>query len=178
MKEQSIPPTGRERLFGEEEIIVSKTDRSGRVVYANEVFLRVAGFQESEVLGQQHNIIRHPDMPRCVFRYMWDVLEEGREIFAYVVNQCKNGDHYWVFAHVTPSFDSTGEITGYHSNRRFPDRDAVKIASEIYRELRALELAEKDPRKGLQKSYQAFLDLLEEKKISYDQFVFSLSSNL
>ena len=96
--------TGVERTFGEDEIIVSKTDLTGRITYANDVFLRISGYAEAEVLGQPHSIIRHPGTPRAVFSLLWRTIESGREIFAYVVNRAKNGDHYWVLAHVTPTF--------------------------------------------------------------------------
>lgn len=110
--------TGVERYFDEEEVIVSKTDVKGIITYANRVFLRVAGYDEEGLLGRPHNIIRHPDMPRCVFKLLWDKLEQQEEVFAYVVNLAKNGDHYWVFAHVTPSIDRRSRVVGYHSNRR------------------------------------------------------------
>ncbi len=174
MKVQSIQPTGVERFFGEDEIIVSKTDTTGRITYANRIFLDVAGYTEAEVLGQQHNLIRHPDMPRCVFKYLWDVVEGGSEIFAYVVNQCKNGDHYWVFAHVTPTFNESGTITGYHSNRRVPEKSAVEAISGVYQLLRAEEEKHKDPRKGLLASYDMFLKYLESKGTDYDEMIFSL----
>jgi len=89
MSAVAIAPTGMERRFEEDEIIVSKTDLKGRITYANQVFLRVAGYSEKEVLGQPHNLIRHPDMPRCVFKLLWDTLEAKREIFAYVLNMAK-----------------------------------------------------------------------------------------
>src|ERR1017187_6768808 len=93
MNTGSFPLTGKERFFGEEEIFVSKTDLKGHITYANEVFLRVAGYDEEEVLGQPHSMIRHPAMPRCVFKLLWDQIQVGREIFAYVVNRAKTGDH-------------------------------------------------------------------------------------
>ena len=96
-------PSGRERTFARDELIVSKTDPKGRLVYVNDVFLEVSGFRESEIIGQPHSIIRHPEMPRAVFKLLWDVILGGKEIFAYVNNMAKNGDNYWVFAHVTPS---------------------------------------------------------------------------
>jgi PAS domain S-box-containing protein len=113
-------PTGRETTFGEEEIIVSKTDPRGVVTYANQVFIRVSGYKEEEILGKPHNLIRHPDMPRCVFHLLWTQLKAGREIFAYVKNMARNGDHYWVWANVTPTFDNSGRIVNFHSNRRRP----------------------------------------------------------
>ncbi|MEO1982112.1 MAG: PAS domain-containing protein, partial [Fuerstiella sp.] len=132
MGKPTVKPTGRERTFREDEIIVSKTDLKGIITYTNQVFARVAGYSEQELLGQPHNLIRHPDMPRCVFKLLWDTISQGNEIFAYVINLCRNGDHYWVLAHVTPSFDAAGKITGYHSSRRVPERAAVDKAIPIY----------------------------------------------
>ncbi len=89
-----VEPTGREVRFGADEIIVSKTDLTGHLTYANDVFLRVAGYTEAEVIGQPHSFIRHPEMPRAVFKLLWDTIQSGREVFAYVVNLTKHGDHY------------------------------------------------------------------------------------
>ncbi|HPV77190.1 MAG TPA: PAS domain-containing protein, partial [Gemmatimonadaceae bacterium] len=91
-----VVPSGRERSFGEDEIIVSKTDLQGKITYANDVFIRVSGYEEDELLGAPHSIIRHPDMPRAVFKLLWDTLATGREVFAYVNNMARNGDNYWV----------------------------------------------------------------------------------
>src|ERR1700761_2971359 len=113
--------TGVERHFDTDDVIVTKTDPGGRLTYANEVFLNISHLTEKQALGAPHSIIRHPDMPASVFRLLWQTIQEGREIFAYVLNRATNGDHYWVFAHVTPSFDAGGNIVGYHSNRRVPD---------------------------------------------------------
>jgi PAS domain S-box-containing protein len=113
-------------FFDESELIVSKTDLKGAVTYANNTFfLKVSGYGEEELLGQPHSILRHPDMPRCAFKLLWQEIEAGREIFAYVVNLAKNGDHYWVFAHVTPTIKDNGSIIGYHSSRRVPSRTAL-----------------------------------------------------
>ena len=95
---KNVTLTGVERFFDDDEIIVSKTDLKGIITYGNSVFYRLAGYTEKELIGVNHNVIRHPDMPRAVFKLLWDTLAEGREIFAYVVNRAKNGDHYWVFA--------------------------------------------------------------------------------
>ena len=100
MARPTAAPTGRERMFGEDEIIVSKTDLQGKITYANSVFLRVVGYAEEDVLGQPHSMIRHPGMPRAVFKLLWETIAGGREIFAYVKNMARDGDHYSVFAHV------------------------------------------------------------------------------
>jgi PAS domain S-box-containing protein len=172
---QAVKPTGKELFFGDHELIVSKTDPKGRITYANEVFQRLAGFSEAELLGAPHSIVRHPDMPRCVFKLLWDTLIAGREIFAYVVNLSRHGEHYWVFAHVTPSVDSQGQTVGYHSNRRVPDRRVLdEIITPLYAELAAAENAQSDRKAGLARSTAMLEDLLEKKGMQYDELVLSL----
>ncbi|MDH3236791.1 MAG: PAS domain-containing protein, partial [Alphaproteobacteria bacterium] len=119
-------PTGREVFFDRDDLIVSKTNLKGHITYANDIFCDIAGYTEADVIGQPHNMIRHPDMPRCVFKLLWDTIQAGAEIFAYVVNMAKNGDHYWVLAHVTPSYDANGSIIGYHSTRRVPNPQTIQ----------------------------------------------------
>ena len=130
---RAIRPTGVENLLGEEELIVSKTDLKGRITYANDVFIRMAKYSWKELMGAPHSLIRHPEMPRSVFKLLWDTLQSRQEIFAYVVNLAKDGGHYWVFAHVTPTFDERGNIVGYHSNRRKPDPRRSSVSSRSTR---------------------------------------------
>ncbi len=170
----TIQPSGVERHFGHDELIVSKTDLRGRITYANDVFLRVAGYDETDVMDMPHNIIRHPDMPRCVFKYLWDTIQDGQEIFAYVVNLAKDGAHYWVFAHVTPSFDRNGKIVGYHSNRRTPSKEAVAAATAVYAELRAAEAAVSDPVASIGAGLERLLAILGDAGVSYSEWVWSL----
>ncbi len=127
--------SGRERFFDPEEIIVSKTDPNGRITYVNDVFIRVSGYAEEEVLGQPHSFIRHAGMPRAIFQLLWDELGNGKEVFAYVVNLSENGDHYWGFAHVTPTFGANGEVRGYHSNRRVPEPRPLAAIQSLYRSM-------------------------------------------
>jgi len=174
MGKLKIEPTGVERRFGEEEIIVSKTDLNGRITYVNDVFLRVSGFTEEEVVGQPHSMIRHPEMPRAVFKLLWDSIQSGSEIFAYVCNMCKNGDHYWVLAHVTPTKNARGEILGFHSNRRVPDRAALAAVQDVYAALLAEERRHADPRKGLDASYQLFAGLLERAGKQYEEYIWTV----
>lgn len=166
--------TGNERFFDEDEIIVSKTDTKGRITYANRVFMRVAGYTEQELLGKAHNIIRHPDMPRCVFKFLWDQIEAKHEVFAYVVNRCKNGDHYWVFAHVTPTLDDNGRIIGYHSSRRVPSQSALETIKPIYKELLDIEAKYRTPREQWQASLPALVGKLDALGLSYDELIFTL----
>ncbi|MCU1441754.1 MAG: putative sensor domain for methyl-accepting chemotaxis sensory transducer [Rhodoglobus sp.] len=173
----SITPSGREVFFPASELIVSKTDLKGRLTYANRLFCTLAGYSEAQLLGQPHSIVRHPDMPRSVFKLLWDAIEGRREIFAYVKNMAKNGDHYWVFAHVTPSFAADGAIAGYHSNRRTPDRDIVRNAIvPLYAELLAAERRHANGKDAVAAGHKALVDFVASQKVSYDELMFSLKS--
>lgn len=171
-----ITPTFKEVHMADHEIIVSKTDIGGNVTYANKVFLRLANVTESEIIGAPHSLIRHPDMPRCVFKLLWDRLQEKQEVFAYVVNFAANGDHYWVFAHVTPSFDSSGNVVGYHSNRRKPCPKALEAIKPLYAELLNIEKSASNAKAGLEESFAALVQKLNDGNIDYDRFIFSLSA--
>ena len=175
---RSITPTGRERPFDPEQIIVSKTDTQGRIRYANDVFLQVSGFAEDELIGRPHSVIRHPDMPMAVFALLWETIAAGHELFAYVVNLAADGGHYWVFAHVTPSFGPDGSIVGYHSNLRWV---APVIRSEVARAYATIRAAEVAGGAGRSKSQRvaagrAALDgLLVELGLTYDEYVWHLA---
>ena len=168
-------PTDTEVFFHEDDIIVSKTDIKGRITYANQSFCQISGYSEAELVGQPHSIIRHPDMPRAVFKLLWDTVLDGREIFAYVKNMAKNGDFYWVFAHVTPSFDGDRNVVGFHSSRRVPDRKVVQntivpLYSEILRE----ERRHSNGQKELAAGFDFFVNFLKSRNTTYDALVFSL----
>lgn len=175
MERRRPTPTGRVVRFGEDEIIVSKTDLKGRIIYANQVFLRVSGFSEAEILGAPHNIVRHPEMPASIFKLLWDNISAGRELFAYVLNLCKNGDEYWVFAHVTPSFDEAGRHVGYHSNRRMPHTDALEKVRPLYAELSARERGYADRSQGMREASRWLDQVVHENHESYGAFVFGIS---
>ena len=166
--------TGTARSFKETDVIVSKTDAKGIISYVNRTFIRISDYSEAEVLGKPHNIIRHPDMPRAVFRLMWDRIQGGREIFAYVINRCKGGDHYWVLAHVTPSFDGKGALCGFHSNRRSPNAEIVaRQIAPLYAEMRRLERDAADPRHGMDHALAHLNAALAAKGVDYDRFFFA-----
>jgi len=170
---RSVIPTGVERFIGHDEVIVSKTDTRGVITYANTVFCRVAGFSVSELVGAPHNIIRHPDMPRCVFKLLWDRIGAGNEVFAYVKNMARNGDHYWVLAHVTPTYGPNGEIISYHSNRRFPSQASVKQIEPVYAQLREIECVG-SPKESIENSSRAIAELLDSAGVTYEEFIFSI----
>jgi PAS domain S-box-containing protein len=172
------PPTltGRERFFEEDELIVTKTDPGGRITYANDVFLRLSSLTETQALGAPHSVIRHPHMPRTVFRLLWQEIQAGREIFAFVLNRATNGDHYWVLAHVTPTFDAGGQIVSFHSNRRVPDRAVITdVIAPLYRDLLRIEDAQSSRQRAMDAAQAHLTDILREKGLDYERFVFSLA---
>lgn len=175
MARPKIPPTGVERTFSPNQIIVSKTDMKGILTYTNQLFLEIAGYTEVEVIGQPHNIVRHPDMPRCIFELLWQTISQGKEIFAYVMNIAKNGDHYWVLAHVTPIFDEQAKIIGYHSSRRVPCVKAMSIIKPLYSDLLKIEKQNTaSPKSALADSMAAVEKMLKEKGVGYDEFIHNI----
>lgn len=171
----NLPLTGVERTFTKDEIIVSKTNLKGHVTYGNKLFFSLAGYTEKEIIGAPHSIVRHPEMPRCVFKLLWDTIGSGKEIFAYVVNRSRNGDHYWVFAHVTPSFDATGKVMGYHSSRRVADKRILnEVITPLYKSLYEEEQRHSNAKDGMAKSHEMLVSLLKEKGTAYDELIFSL----
>lgn len=172
---KTVTATGNERYFDKNEIIVSKTDLKGNLTYVNDVFLRISDYTEAELLGQPHSFIRHSEMPRVIFKLLWCYLQDGKEIFAYVNNFAKNGDNYWVLAHVTPSKDSQGNVIGYHSNRRVPSRDILEnTIIPLYNELLQIENSETSRKVGLQKSEEKLQQIISETGVAYDEFILSL----
>ncbi|UTD25765.1 PAS domain-containing protein [Bradyrhizobium sp. WD16] len=171
---RAIRPTGVEHMLGDEELIVSKTDLKGRITYANDVFIRMAGYPARELIGAPHSLIRHPDMPRCVFKLLWDTIAAGQEIFAYVVNLAADGSHYWVFAHVSPTFDGHGNITGYHSSRRKPDRAPIERVKPIYALLREEEARHANAKDGMRAGHDLLTGYLRQQGVGYDELVLSL----
>jgi PAS domain S-box-containing protein len=135
----NIAPTGKEIVVNEQDFIVSKSDPKGNIVYANRQFMQISGYREDELLGRQHNIVRHPDMPRGLFYLLWQKISRGQECFAYIKNLCKNGDHYWVLANVTPDYDAQGSVIGYFSVRRSPRKEALSYFSALYQDMHAVE---------------------------------------
>ena len=168
-------PTGVESRFDSDEILVSKTDTRGVITYANPPFIDISGYTEEELIGTAHSVVRHPDMPRCVFGLLWDRIASGSEIFAYVKNLRKDGGHYWVFAHVTPDMDPrSGQIVGYHSCRRQASSEAVRTIEDLYDQLRKAEARAAGRRDAAAVGQAKLEDILAEVGQSYDQFVLDL----
>lgn len=170
---RKIEPTTVERSMREDDFIVSKTTAKGIITYGNPIFIEFSGYTEAELLGTQHNIVRHPDMPRAAFKLAWDTIESGREFFGYVKNMAKDGSFYWVFTHITPDFDRNKRIVGYTSVRRCPRRDAISKIEPVYRQMLAAEHAA-GARDAIAAGTKVLLNLLQQTGMSYEELVFSL----
>ena len=170
---RDITPTSVERVMREDDFIVSKTNRKGIITYGNPIFIEFSGYSEAELLGSQHNIIRHPDMPRSAFKLVWDTIETGKEMFAYVKNMSRDRGFYWVFAHITPDLDASGNIVGYTSVRRCPKRSAIDKIEPVYRQMLQAERAA-GAREAMTAGTRVLLDLLEKTGMGYEELVFSL----
>lgn len=175
MARQHIQATQQERVMRDDDFIVSKADLKGRITYSNKVFAEYSGFTETEFMGKQHNIVRHPDMPRCVFKLLWQHIESGQEIFAYVKNLCKDGSFYWVLANVTPSRDDQGRVVGYYSVRRKPNAKALSVVVPLYKQLLQIE-QNAGSREAIPASLTYLQNLLKEKGVSYERFILDLQA--
>ncbi len=122
-----------------DELIVSKTDLEGTITYCNRVFMRITGYSIDEALGQPHNIVRHPDMPRGIFRLLWETIKQGDEYYGFVKNRTSTNDSYWCFSVVTPDYDPEGRPRGYFAVQRQARREAVETIIPLYHQMLAVE---------------------------------------
>lgn len=155
-----------ERFVDRDHFLVTKTDLRGVITYANKPFLDIVRCTEGEILHKPHNIVRHPDMPKAIFKMLWDAIKDKREIFAYIKNKTFDGHFYWVFANVTASIDGEGRAIGYYSVRRAPNRRAVDIIVPIY-----TGLLEVEKRSGMQASLAHLQEVLEKQGCGYHEWV-------
>lgn len=133
---KNLPVTDRERTFSPNQKLISSTDLKGKIQHCNQAFVDISGFTREELIGQPHNIVRHPDMPPAAYETMWSYLKAGKPWMGLVKNRCKNGDYYWVSAYVTPITDN-GHVIGFESVRSCPDRNDIERAANLYKRLQA-----------------------------------------
>lgn len=135
--------------------------------------MEFSGYSEKELVGVQHNIIRHPDMPRGVFKFLWDTIGQGKECCAYVKNLAKDGSFYWVFANVTPDYGRNGQCNGYFSVRRKPSKAGVDVMTDVYRAM-LQEEQKAGPRDAMDASLGWLVNVLTQKGVSYEELILSL----
>jgi len=146
--------------------IISKTDTSGKITYVNKGFVTISEFDEVQLIGQPHNILRHQAMPKAIFSYLWSTITAGDAMFAYVVNKTAQDNYYWVLAHITPITDDTGEICAYQSLRRKANPLALEIIKPIYQKMLDIEKSE-----DVEASLAYLSELLESENSDYNSFI-------
>jgi len=157
------------KQMSKNDFIVSKTDLQGRITYSNKIFMQMGEYTEEELLGQPHSIIRHPSMPKTVFKLLWEMVQNGEEIFAYVLNKTKKGNEYWVYANVTPSLDENGKTIGYFSVRRMPNPKALERIIPLYKQMLQAEQSG-----GTNAGTKILTDILDEEGVSYNEFIIAI----
>ncbi len=173
MKKPQVTPIEKEVKLKEEDFIVSKTDTKSKILYGNKIFIDISGYTEEELLGKPHNILRHPDMPRCAFKILYEHIQNGKEWFGYVKNLRKDGGYYWVFANISPTFDNNGNIIEYYSVRRKP-RDGFKMIIEpLYQNLKSIEASE-----GMEGGLRAVEELLNKKGMEFNELMIKIQKGI
>lgn len=160
-------PSDREVDWNKNKVLLSKTDIKGTILYANEDFIDVSGYDEFELIGQPHNIVRHPDMPKVIFKFLWDSLKSGKNIHAVFKNMSKTGRYYWVITDFKIIADSDGEIVGYFGTRKSVREDIiVKFIEPLYKKLLHIEEAS-----GMSAAEEYLIGFLEERKKTYMEYI-------
>lgn len=126
----------KETVLKSNDFLVSQTDAKGVILFANDDFCKVAGYTVQEMIGKQHNLVRHPDMPKEAFRDLWQTVQQNKIWTGYVKNQTKDGGSYWVFATVYPMYDETRNAMTYMSCRRKPSKEEIIDAEALYKTLK------------------------------------------
>ncbi len=173
MKMERPAPIDEQIKLDKYKYIMSRTDTKGNIEFGNDYFYEISGYSSSELLGQPHNVVRHPDMPQVIFKMMWDRLKQGRNIFAVVKNLAKDGRYYWV----TTKFEIRknpidNQISGYMAYRQAAKPEAIKVISKLYSELLSIE-----QNGGMEASEKYLIGYLDSKRITYDEFIDDLIGN-
>ncbi|WP_297442780.1 PAS domain-containing protein [Sulfurimonas sp.] len=161
--------TNREKVLNADDFIVSKTDTKGKIIYCNEIFAQMSGYPPADLIGANHNLIRHPEMPRITYKLLWDMVQKKDEFFGFVKNLCADGGYYWVLAYITADLDTNGNIISYTSVRRKANASAIEQILPIYKKLLEIERSG-----GVEASHKFLYDFLEEHNLGYREFVFNL----
>ncbi|WP_103864555.1 PAS domain-containing protein [Aquimarina sp. I32.4] len=159
-------PINAEVILDPKETIMSKTDSKGIIEYANDYFMEVCGYEEYELIGQPHNVIRHPDMPKVVFKWLWERLQSKQNINALVKNLAKDGRYYWVITDFEVKQDDAGEIASFFARRKAPPRNTIEKISKLYSKILSIEQA-----RGVETAEKYFIGFLEEKGMTYDEYI-------
>jgi PAS domain S-box-containing protein len=152
-------PLDEEIKLDPKRYIVSETDEKGKITFCNDYFIEVCGYSKEELLGKPHSIIRHPDMPRIVFKLLWDTISQGKNINAVVKNLAKDGRYYWIFTEFESRRDTdTGKIIGYTASRKSISKFVIEVIDNLYKELLEIE-----NQSGMEESEKYLIAFLKDK---------------
>ena len=168
-----ITPTETEIILEDDAQIISKTDTQGIITYCNPLFIEVSGYQESELLGHPHNMMRHPEMPKVIFHLLWDTLKKNHEFNGYIKNICKDGSFYWTFTNISPSTSCDNELLGYYSVSRKADPEKLNYIKNIYLEFLEIE-QELEEEEGITASMNKLNSILNGREVGYNEFILTL----
>ncbi len=153
-------PTEIEHEVKKVDLIVSKSDAEGNITYVNPIFVKISGYSQASLLEQPHAILRHPDMPKVIFHYLWENIKQGQEIYAYVKNMCADGGYYWVLANIKMAKNPDGSFRNYMSTRRCITPEAKEKIDSFYKQLLDIEQTQ-----GFEASKDAFYQFLEKNNL-------------
>jgi len=171
---KTITIIDEEICMAEDEFIVSKTDLKGYTTYVNRTFMEMALMNEDQLLGFNHNVIRHPDMPKGVFKFLWMTIKKEREFFGFVKNLRSDGRFYWVFANITPEYNESGKLSGYLSVRRTPPTSAIAVIKPIYQQMLQIEKSASSDKIAEEKSIAFLQQQLDNLNVKYQDLVINL----
>jgi len=153
-------PTEIEKEVTSIDLIVSKADSEGKITYVNPIFIKISGYSQGELFEKPHSILRHPDMPKVIFKYLWENLQQSNDVVAYVKNLCKDGSYYWVLATVKTAKNPDGSFRNYMSTRRAITDNAKQAIGKIYS-----KFLECEKEKGFEASQEMFTNFLTTNNI-------------
>ena len=159
-------PINKEIRLDPSKIIMSKTDAKGIIEYANDYFMEICGYDEHELMGRPHSVIRHPDMPRIIFKLLWDRLHKGENIHALVKNLAKDGRYYWVLTSFEAKYNNDGVLISHYSRRKAAPLEAVAHIEKLYKALLTIEKSY-----GMEVAGKHLLALFEQKNTNFDDFM-------
>ncbi len=159
-------PIDREINIGKDKILLSITDARGVIEYCNEDFVEISGYEEYELAGVAHNIVRHPDMPKVIFKLMWKRIQNKHNIIAVVKNLSKTGRYYWVVTDFVVREDKNGHITGYKAFRKPAPRKAIEAVIPLYKKLQELENI-----RGVEAAEKFLNGFFNAEDTTYDEFI-------
>ena len=162
-------PVDREIVLDPKDVLLSITDLKGNIEYCNDEFVEVSGYEEYELVGSAHSIVRHPDMPKVVFKLMWDRLEKEDNIVAIVKNMGKTGRYYWVMTDFVVRKDANGKATGYKAFRKPAPKKAIEVVIPFYKKLKEIE-----EHRGIDAAFNFFNGFFDGKNTNYDDFIENL----